>query len=438
MTLEDTNLSKFLTEREGRIKPNEANSLGLKRIEKIDFSGNIHLEDSTETRTDMIRIKNGDLVISGINAAKGAIAVYEGDEDILATIHYSCYEYNPDLISINFLKWFFKSRKFNALLKEQVSGGIKTELKPKHILPLKVKVPNLARQLSIAEKLDKLKLNTLKIDFEIEKQQSQLAILKKSILKEALQGKLTSEWRESNLHSAEEIFISLQKAKGRTLKALKVSEQKSKNPEISITPFEIPNSWKWCYLADIAYVGTGATPAKDKAEYYSRGTIPWITSSATGSPFVKIASSMITELALKETNCSVYPKHTLLIAMYGQGKTRGQVTELLIDAATNQACAAIVIPEEHLATIKYIKLVAEENYQRIRMLAQGGAQPNLNLSKIKSSLIPLPPLEEQELIVSKVESLMTSHNEFGIQIANAKKLSEQFWESRLFEIFDAI
>ena len=102
-------LSDFLIERKERIKHVHANRLGLQRVKKIDFSGNLHLDPATETKTDMIRIKQGDLVISGINAAKGAIAIYEGEEDVLATIHYSAYQFHSDRISIEFLKWFFKS-----------------------------------------------------------------------------------------------------------------------------------------------------------------------------------------------------------------------------------------------------------------------------------------------------------------------------------------
>ena len=83
-------ISSFLKERESRIKPLEANRMNLRRLNKIDFSGEIHLTDKP-TNTDMILIKKGDLVISGINVEKGAVSVYQGKEDILATIHYSAY-----------------------------------------------------------------------------------------------------------------------------------------------------------------------------------------------------------------------------------------------------------------------------------------------------------------------------------------------------------
>ena len=116
-----TKISTFLKERENRFKPDKANELSLKRLQKIDFSGNMHLLDNKKTNTNMILIKSGDLVISGINVEKGAVAVYQGDEDILATIHYSSYEFDRSKIDINYFKWFLKSDAFRKVI--QISGN---------------------------------------------------------------------------------------------------------------------------------------------------------------------------------------------------------------------------------------------------------------------------------------------------------------------------
>ena len=157
-------------------------------------------------------------------------------------------------------------------------------------------------------------------------------------------------------------------------------------------PFEVPSSWVWCRLDDIAFIGTGATP---------KGNIAWISSGATNQPFINEASNFITEKALSETNCKIYPIGTLIVAMYGEGKTRGQVSELSIEAATNQACAAI---KPYVLEIKsYIKLYLESNYLYLRKIAEGGNQPNLSVGKISAYTIPLPPLVEQRRIVSEIE-----------------------------------
>src|SRR3990167_6248869 len=92
-------ISQFLKEREGRYDPDDKSVLGLKRLNKIDFSGEIRLSDKG-SKTDMIIVEPGDLVISGINVSKGALAVYRGDEPITATIHYSSYVFDERQIDI--------------------------------------------------------------------------------------------------------------------------------------------------------------------------------------------------------------------------------------------------------------------------------------------------------------------------------------------------
>jgi type I restriction enzyme S subunit len=94
------------------------------------------------------------------------------------------------------------------------------------------------------------------------------------------------------------------------------------------------------------------------------------------------------------------------MAMYGEGKTRGQVSELQISAAINQACAAIVV-DEAKALRRYVRLALQANYMVMRDLAEGGNQPNLNLSKIKEFEIPLPPLAEQTRIANQLDTLLT-------------------------------
>lgn len=168
---------------------------------------------------------------------------------------------------------------------------------------------------------------------------------------------------------------------------------------------ELPPGWEWASVATIAIVGTGTTPSRTNPAYFSPAAIPWVTSGETGQPFITKTEQAVSSLALKETSLAVYPSGTLIVAMYGQGKTRGQVSELLIEATTNQACAAIVpvVPDpEHR---RYLKLFFEKIYDEIRELSAGGAQPNLNVGKVKATLISLPPLAEQHRIVARVEQL---------------------------------
>lgn len=164
------------------------------------------------------------------------------------------------------------------------------------------------------------------------------------------------------------------------------------------------DTWSVSTVEQVASVGTGSTPLRSNPTFYSESGVPWVTSSATSQPIVKEADEYVTVAAIKAHRLKTYPVGTLLVAMYGEGKTRGQVTELGIAATINQACAAIVV-DESKALKKFVKLVLQANYLAMRDQATGGNQPNLNLSKIKTFQIPLPHLAEQAEIVRRVERL---------------------------------
>lgn len=277
-------------------------------------------------------------------------------------------------------------------------------------------------------------------DFFTEK--STIKKLRETVLQLAVQGKLTADWRSchpelvSGSNHASELLKRIQKEKAQLIKDKKI---KKESPLLTITkeeiPYELPEGWVWCRLQDLVNVGTGSTPATSNTSYYG-GEIPWYTSSATNNLFALESEKLITEKALQETNCKVFPKGTLIIAMYGQGKTRGQISELVIPGATNQAIAAMVFYETSLETKDYIKYFFRKIYEEIRLLAEGGAQPNLNVGKIKNTIIPIPPIEEQKAIVEKVNALMGLCDALEQEVEQSKAYSEQLMQSVLREVFD--
>ena len=281
-------------------------------------------------------------------------------------------------------------------------------------------------------------INLNNIQIETSAQQSLLKQLKQTILQEAIEGKLTAKWRAKNpdIGTAKELLEQIKTEKEKLVKDKKIKLAKPLAPiNEDETPFDIPQNWEWCRLGDISFVGTGATPLTSEPKYYN-GDINWITSSATGADFVTEAETKITELALKETNCQIYPIGTLVIAMYGQGKTRGQITELMIDSATNQACAAISIYLKDKALNQFIKKYFQKIYLEIRELASGGAQPNLNMQKVKDTMIALPPLEEQKEIVATIEKLFTLCNELESEINQNKVTVDNLMATVLKEAFE--
>ena len=199
-------------------------------------------------------------------------------------------------------------------------------------------------------------------------------------------------------------------------------------PPVEKAPYTLPSGWIWTTIDAIADVGTGTTPSRENSAFFTGGTIPWVTSGETGQAFIRKTEQHVTELALANTSLTVYPVGTLIVAMYGQGKTRGQVSELCLEATTNQACAAIVLTEKSTLHRGFVKLVFEQSYDEIRAMSAGGAQPNLNVGKVKASLVPLPPLAEQARIVARVAELRRLCADLRQRLA-----SSQATQSRLAE-----
>lgn len=253
--------------------------------------------------------------------------------------------------------------------------------------------------------------------------------LKQTILQLAVMGKLVPQ--DPNDEPAFELLRRIEQEKAQLVKDGKIKKQKPLPPiSDEEKPFELPQGWEWCRIIEIAQVGTGATPSRDNPDYWLFSEYNWVTSGETSLPFIFNTAEKISIKAVNETNVSIYPPGTLIIAMYGQGKTRGQITELCISAGTNQACAAIQLFEPNEHHRRYIKLFFEKSYEDLRSLAAGGAQPNLNLAKVSNTLIPIPPLNEQIKITTKVNELFS--------ICNTLKSRLQSTQQTQFHLADAL
>lgn len=140
-------------------------------------------------------------------------------------------------------------------------------------------------------------------------------------------------------------------------------------------------------IKNICKVQTGATPSRKNSAYYDGG-IPWVKTGEVNGGKIEETEEYITELAVQETNCRKFPIGTILVAMYGQGATRGKVGILNCAAATNQACAALIALA--CEDQEYIFAVLRNCYDELRNLGRGGTQPNLNLTLVKEFEIPWP------------------------------------------------
>lgn len=438
-TYQTLKILDFLTERQGRYKPDDKRIAGYKRLEKIDFSGTIHISEKP-TKTDMILVYPGDLVISGINVAKGAVAVYQGKEPVCATIHYSSYIFDEKKVDLEYFKYFVKSPAFVSALQQQVKGGIKTEIKPKHLLPLEITIPNLEPQRQIVKQVSENFKRVEKLNEEIESQKTYTKQLRQNILQEAIEGKLTAEWRKQNPvvkgnpdFDAQALVKKIQKEKK--------TDRKQKNLA-PITegemPFEIPESWKWVRLGEIVdsvVYGTSAKCSYDDKQNSRILRIPNISSGYINDDdlkFTNLSDDERKELSLKENDL-------LVIRSNGSSEIVGKM--VYVPKSFENYCYAgyLIRLRFSIQQIGFFigniaNAVSLRNQIEDPLRSTVGIN-NISSDEIKSLMFPLPPLAEQKEIVAKVESLLAKVAELENQIQERKKLSGLLMQTVLKNAF---
>lgn len=175
------------------------------------------------------------------------------------------------------------------------------------------------------------------------------------------------------------------------------SETKNISDEI---PFDIPDSWTWCRLGVLGDWGAGATPSRNNPKYYN-GNIPWLKTGDLNDGYITYIPETITDLALKNTSVRINPAGSVLIAMYGA--TIGKLGILTFPATTNQACCACK-PFDDIENLYFFYFLLSQRSSFIYR-GVGGAQPNISKEKIVSTLIPIPPKNEQKQIHQRISKL---------------------------------
>jgi len=427
----------FLFEREGKYKPDAEEVSGLERIDKIDFSGRFHLA-TKPSKTNMIRIEPGDLVISGINVAKGALGVFDGEEPVTATIHYSSYSFDEEKINVEYFKRFLKSPLFINLLKEQVKGGIKTEIKPKHLLPLIIPLPGIYEQQKILSRFLRVENEDGELKAELTHQQTLLKKLRQQILQEAIEGKLTADWRAENpdVEPASELLKRIAAEKAELVKAKEIKKQKPLPPiSDEEKPFELPEGWAWERIGNITSVVTSGS--RNWKSLYSD----------SGASFIRSQDIKLDRLS--------YADRAFVDVPDGQEGSRTQVKQydwlMIITGANVGKCAYLsedpgeAYVSQHVALMRpmtsqvglygHLWLISELGGRGLLANSIYGDKPGLNLPQLRNLLIPIPTVEEQKAIVNETKLLMSICDQLETQITQNQAHADDLMQAVLREAF---
>lgn len=229
--------------------------------------------------------------------------------------------------------------------------------------------------------------------------------LRQKILDLAIHGKLVPQDPDDEPASVLLERIKVEKEqliKEGKIKRSRKSAKTSDTPHYGNMPFEVPDNWKWTTLGNIGTWQAGGTPSRSNKSYYG-GNIPWLKTGDLNDGLITNIPEKITEDAVANSSAKINPTGSVLIAMYGA--TIGKLGILTFPATTNQACCACI--EYFAITQKYLFYFLLSHRDMFIAKGGGGAQPNISKEIIVNTAIPLPPLAEQERIVTEIERWFT-------------------------------
>ena len=365
-------------------------------VNQIEFMGRSYAGVSVK---DYHIVETGDVVYTKSPLKKnpfGIIKENTGKTGIVSTL-YAVYR-TTDIGHPAYLAHYFSSDyNLNSYLQPIVKKGAKNDMKVNNadVLSGEILAPKKEEQVKISDFLSSI--DTL-IKVEI-KQLSSLAAYKKSLTRQ------------------------LFPCDGESV------------PRMRFPEFRNDPSWIPSKLGDVSKIQSGGTPSRSNMDYWG-GTIPWVTTSLIDSNTIIKVDEYITSAGLEKSSAKVFPKNTILMAMYGQGKTRGKVAMLGIDAATNQACAAFILKNGVETEFVFQNLASR--YEEIRKISNPGGQANLSAGLIEGITFSYPENKREQTkiagFLSTIDELIAAQRQ---KIEGLKAHKESLMQ-KLFPVLDKV
>ena len=373
-------------------------------------------------------LQKGDIIINstggGTVGRTGIVEdyIFEKHQKFVADSHVTVVR-GSILLNPYYLYYYLISPYIQTGIEERCSGSTnQIELGTSTIYNYLIPVPPYKEQLRIIELMGVLLQKVEKYRREQEKLENLRKILplhlKKSILQEAIQGKLVPQ--DPNDEPASVLLQRIKEERLRLVAEGKLKKKdvidstifrgddnryyEKKGKEIICIdeeiPFEIPESWEWCRMGTIGIWGAGSTPAKGNPNYYG-GNILWLRTGELNNSVVYDTEIKITQKALENCSLRMNKIGDVMIAMYGA--TIGKVAIAGAEMTTNQACCACTPIGIFNWYLFYFLMASQQDFIK---KGEGGAQPNISREKLISHMIPIPPLAEQRRIVETLKILL--------------------------------
>lgn len=389
-------------------------------ISKINFGGQLFLRDIQELNTfkgNLCKVDDGVLIYSKINVRHGCVYYHPiGSVPFGVSSEYPAYRVDDKRVLGAFIVKVIQSNTFKKLLSQRSTGISKARVKPMEFLNTEIPLPSLQEQQDILTEYD-AKIRQAEA-FEKEAQQ-----ISKDIEEYLAITLGMTESSYNMIYHKTQKYFSFIKYKDLSVWGtdLLLNGQKQ-------TVYKYPV----LKIREICSLGSGGTPSRSQNEYY-KGNIPWIKTGEVINEEILDTEEHITEEAVANSSAKLYPKGSLIIAMYGQGDTRGRTAKLGVDATTNQACAVLYNINNEIVSTDYLWYYLQGRYHDLRSLASGNNQPNLNAGKINSYDVVIPPKEVQDEIVTYIRNQKNKARELASRASDIKKDALINLERQIFE-----
>jgi type I restriction enzyme S subunit len=336
----------------------------------------------------------------------------------------------------------FLQSQFDTINSEPRGTGI-PHVEPLLFWGLEVPLCPLIEQQRIVAKIEKLLAQVNATIGRLARVAQILKRFRQSVLAAACSGRLTEDWRENypSVEPASNLLLRIKDIRRASAQTRKEREQlldayDPKSSELLEDNFpidSIPHSWTVCSIGAIGSVCNGSTPSRKLPEYW-KGTIPWVSSGEVQNNIIYETRERITRKGYDSCSVRLLAPGTVLIAMIGEGKTRGQAAILQIEATINQNIAAVQLGHG-LVVPEYLWYWFQFQYESTRREGGGTGPQALNCQRVRELPFVLPPLEEQHEIVRRVEALFARADAIEKQIAAATKRADKLTQAILAKAF---
>jgi len=390
-------------------------------------------------------LRLGDILIatsSGSRDIVGKTAQAKTEHTNFAFGTFCCVARPRMYIHAGWLYFYTRSSEYRRYVEEVALGININNFRTRDLEVLPLLLPPFNEQCRIVAKLDRLFTRSRRARQELERIPKLIQRYKQAVLAAAFRGDLTADWREEN-PDAEPALELLKRIQEKRQEKNELSHQTRKSSKFAhnITIFndvnenfkDIPITWDACRIGDIGDVCNGSTPSRKSSEYWI-GKINWVSSGEVRNNIILRTKETITQQGYENSSVRILPAGTVLLAMIGEGKTRGQTAILRIEATINQNIAGVII-KHGLISSEYLWYWFQYQYESTREQGSGSGPQALNCQRVRELPFVVPPLEEQKEIVQRVEKLFKAIDLMEQEYQKASKLCDRLEQATLAKAF---